>query len=135
VIVDHRPQLDLLDLDDLLLLARLGGFLLRLILVLAVVENFADRRYRVRRDLYEIKPRFLRQGQSGVNFRDALVGAILIDELDLADADLLVDTRPFLGGGLRRSNRATNGSALLKSLRRAVCIHARTYDGMENPRC
>jgi len=28
VIVDHRPELDLLDLDDLLLLAGFGGFFL-----------------------------------------------------------------------------------------------------------
>jgi hypothetical protein len=51
VIVDHRPQLDLLDLDDLLLLARFGGFLLRLIFVFAEIENLADRRDRVWRDL------------------------------------------------------------------------------------
>jgi hypothetical protein len=48
-----------------------------------------------------------------VDFSDALVGAILVDELDLADADLLVDARPLLGGGLRRSDWATNGSSLL----------------------
>jgi len=38
--------------------------------------------------------------------------------LDLADADLLVDARPLLGGGLRRSDRATNGCYLLVLLLR-----------------
>jgi hypothetical protein len=33
--------------------------------------------------------------------------------LDLADADLLVDARPLLGGGLRRSDWTTNGCSLL----------------------
>jgi hypothetical protein len=126
VIVDHRPQLDLLDLDDLLLLARLGRLLLRLIFVLAVIENFADRWDRVRRDLDEVEPGFLRQRQCGADFRDALVGAILVNELDLADADLLVDARTLLGGRLRGSDRATNGSSLLCPLRRAGAVAMRT---------
>jgi hypothetical protein len=113
VIVDHRPQLDLFDLDDLLLLARLGGFLLRLVFVFAEIEDLADRRDRIRRDLYQIEPGLLRQGECGGDFSDALVGAIFVDELDLADADLLVDARTLLGGGLRRSDRATNGFYLL----------------------
>jgi len=64
----------------------------------------------------------LRHGYGGVDFCDALVGAIFVDELDLADADLLVDARPLLGGGLRRSDRATNGYDLLVLLlhRRSV---------------
>jgi hypothetical protein len=37
-----------------------------------------------------------------------VVGAILVNELDLADADLLVDARTLLGGGLRGSDRAAN---------------------------
>jgi len=52
--VDVRPHLDLLDLDGALLLARLGGLFLRLIFVFAVVENFADRRLGIRRDLDEV---------------------------------------------------------------------------------
>jgi hypothetical protein len=33
--------------------------------------------------------------------------------LDLANADVLVDARPILGGGLRQSDGATNGYDLL----------------------
>ena len=113
MIVDHRPQLDLLDLDNLLLLARLGGFLLRLIFVFAEVENFADWRDRIRRDLDEIEPGFLRHGNRCVDFSDAVVDAVFVDELDLADADLLVDARPILGGGLRCFHWTTNGCYLL----------------------
>jgi hypothetical protein len=113
VIVDHRPQLDLLDFDDLLLLARFGRLLLRLILVFAEIEDLADRRDRIGGDLYEIERSLLRQGQRGLDGCDADVGAIFVDELDLADADLLVDARPLLGGGLRRSDWTTNGCSLL----------------------
>ncbi len=48
VIVDGGAHLDLFDLDDLLMLARLGRLLLRLILVFAVVEDLADGRVSLR---------------------------------------------------------------------------------------
>ena len=44
VIVDAGPHLDLFDLDDLLSLARLGGLLLLLVFVFAVVEDLGHRR-------------------------------------------------------------------------------------------
>jgi len=44
VVVDHRPEFDFLDLDDLLFLAGLGLLLLFLVLVLAEVEDLDDRR-------------------------------------------------------------------------------------------
>ena len=113
VIVDHRPQLDFLDLDDLLLLARLGGFLLRLVFVLAVVEDLADGRARIGGDLHEIEAGVLRHGQGVGGIDDPLIGAVFVDELDLADADLLVDARPLLGSRLRGSDRTTNGFCLL----------------------
>ena len=84
---------------------------------------------RVRRDLDQIEPGLLRHGQSGADFGDAVVGAVLVDELDLADADLLVDARPLLGGGLRGSDRATNGCLSPLSLRRTVAIAMRAQVG------
>jgi hypothetical protein len=56
VIVDHRPELDLLDLDDLLFLAGFSRLLLGLELVLAVIQDFGDRGDRIGGDLNEIKP-------------------------------------------------------------------------------
>jgi hypothetical protein len=44
VVVDHRPELDLLDLDDLLFLAGLGLLFLLLEPVFAVIQDLADRR-------------------------------------------------------------------------------------------
>src|SRR5437588_8601496 len=44
VVIDHRPELDLLDLDNFLFLACLSRLLLRLIFIFAVIENFADGR-------------------------------------------------------------------------------------------
>jgi hypothetical protein len=43
----------------------------------------------------------------------------LIDQLDFANTDLLIDARAVLSGGLRGSHWATNGSALLMLLQRA----------------
>ena len=59
VIVDARAHLDLFDLDDLLLLARLGGLLLLLVFVFAVVEDLGDRRIGVGRDLDQVEPGFV----------------------------------------------------------------------------
>ena len=55
MLVDVRTELDFLDLDDLLLLARLIGPLLRLVLVLAIVEDLADRRISIRLDLDKVE--------------------------------------------------------------------------------
>jgi len=55
----------------------------------------------------------LRHGKGCIDLGDAFIGTVFVYELDLANADLLVDARPLLGGGLRRSDRATNGCDLL----------------------
>ena len=54
--VDVGPHLDFLDLDGLLFLAGLGGFLLRLVFEFSEIEDLAHRRCGVRRDFDEIKP-------------------------------------------------------------------------------
>ena len=54
VIVDARAQLDLFDFDDLLPLARFGGFLLFKKSELAVIEKFANRRIGVGTNLDEV---------------------------------------------------------------------------------
>src|SRR5262249_45273168 len=55
VVVDHRPELDLLDLDHLLFLAGFRRLLLRLVFVFAVIENFADGRGCIAGNLYEFE--------------------------------------------------------------------------------
>lgn len=101
MIVDHRPELDLLDLDDLLFLAGFRRLLLRLEFVLAVVQDFGDRRNRIGGDLDKIKPGRLGQPNGGFGQDDTLVVACGIDQLNLAGADLLVDARAAFFGGQR----------------------------------
>jgi len=101
VIVDHRPELDLLDLDDFLFLAGFRRLLLRLELVLAVIQDFGDRRNRIGGDLDQIKPGRLGKPDGGLGQDNTLVVAGGIDQLNLAGADLLVDARAVLLGGQR----------------------------------
>jgi len=94
VIVGIGPgtELDLLDLDDVLLLAGLGLAFLLLVLELAEVHDLADRRFRVRRDLDKIKTGLFghHHGTGGGDDSDVL--AIGADQSDLGAADSLVDT-------------------------------------------
>ncbi len=55
MVVDAGAKLDLLDLDDLLLLAGFGGFLLLKEAELPIVENLADRRIGGGNDLDEVE--------------------------------------------------------------------------------
>jgi len=113
VVVDTGTELDLLDLDDLLVLARLGGLLLRLILEAAVVEELADRRDRLRRDFDQVQSRRFGAIERIEEGDDTDVGAFLVDQLDLGNAtDLSVDARPFLGRR-RCAERTANGRDLL----------------------
>ena len=109
VIIDHRPQLDLLDLDDLLLLAGFGGFLLRGIFILPVIHNLADGRIGIRRNLNKIHARFEGHLDRNHRFDGALVGTILIDQLDLRVTDFIIGARPIFGRDGRGSIGTANG--------------------------
>jgi hypothetical protein len=101
VIVDHGPELDLLDLDDLLFLAGFRRLFLRLELVLAVIQDFGDGRHRIGGDLDEIKPGCLGKPNSGFGQNNTFVVTGGIDQLNLSGADLLVDARAAFFGGQR----------------------------------
>jgi hypothetical protein len=113
VVVDHRPQLDFLDLDDVLFLASLCSLLLRLVLELAVVQELAHGRAGVWGDFDQIKPRGLRHFQRGLDGSRAVVVARCVDQLDLADADLVIDARAVFLNGQRGLHRTANGGYLL----------------------
>jgi len=113
VIVDHRPEFDFLDLDDFLLFSGFGRFLLRLIFVLADIQNLADGRIGIRGDLHEIEPGLNRFLKGALDIDDAVIGSVLVDQLYLADADLLVNARAVLLNGRRGSHRTTNGMVSL----------------------
>ena len=125
--VDVRPHLDLLDLDGALLLARLGGLLLRLIFVLAVIQDLAHRRLGIGRDLDQVEPRLnrARQGFGRGDHADIVAGSV--DELDVRDVDALVDARAALfGGKLRRPSYdvsfSSAGAAAIPALRRGTDV-------------
>ena len=111
--VDVRPEFYFLDLDRLLLLARLGRLLLGLELVATVVEKLGDGWDGIRSDLDEVHARLLRQLKRLGDRHGAEIGALGVDHLDLGDADVLVDARPILGDGRRGSVGSANGGTLL----------------------
>src|SRR6516164_7967181 len=109
VVVDHRPELDLLDLDDLLLFAGFSRFLLRRILELPVVHDLANGRNGIGRDFHEVHAGFERHLDGDDRLDRALVGAVLIDQLDLCVADFIIGTRPVFGSSGRSSVGTANG--------------------------
>jgi hypothetical protein len=111
--VDAGAHLDFLDLDGLLLLARLGRLLLRLELVLAVIEDLDDGRTRVWGDLYKIEPGVLCQLPRFLDLDDPAVLAVMVDQLNLGDSDLVVDPGPFLDGR-GSTKRSANGQFSLR---------------------
>ena len=106
VLRDLRPELDLPDVDLLLVLAR--GLLLLdlLVLVLRVVQDAADGRLGVGRDLDQVEVALLRLAQGLVGAHDPHLLAVLVDEPDLGNADALVDPG---GVALRRLPVETSG--------------------------
>jgi hypothetical protein len=101
VVVDHRPELDLLDLDDLLFLAGLGLLFLLLEPVLAVIQDLADRRRGVWRNLDQIEPGLGGLGQCVCDGEGSEVRTVGADQVNLFDADVLVGAGAvLLDGGL-----------------------------------
>jgi hypothetical protein len=96
--VDVRAHLDFLDLDDLLLLPGLGGLLLALVLEAAEIEDLADRRDRIRRNLDEIETGLCGDLERPLDRYGSVIVALVVDQLNFIDADFLIDPRPVLGG-------------------------------------
>jgi hypothetical protein len=115
VVVDVRAHLDLLDLDDLLVLAGFGRLFLGGVFQLAQIEDLGDRRIGIGRNLNEVQPGLFGEldGFAGGNF--AAVVAVGIDKLDAGDLDVPVSARPFLDGRCC-FERSANGRILLELL-------------------
>jgi len=112
--VDHRAELDLLDLDDLLLLARFGCLLLLLVFVFAKIEDLGDGRIGIRGNFAEIEAGFFSQTQRFADRDNTAVFASGIDQADVRDVDLKIDPRT-IGFRCRRGiERGTGYDALLK---------------------
>jgi hypothetical protein len=106
--VDVGAHLDLLDLDDLLVLARLGSLLLVGVFQLAEIEDLADWRIGIGGNLYEIEAGFLGCEQRVVDRNISEIVAVGRDELDAGDANVPVGARAFLCRR-RRFERSANG--------------------------
>lgn len=111
--IDVRSHFDFFDVDGLLLLARFGGLFLALKLEATVVEDLADGRDGVRRDLYEIEAFPFCKPYGLVDVEGAAVVALGVDQLNPGNADLLVDPWTFFRGRWWCSVRTTNGKLLL----------------------
>ena len=97
------------------------GFLITfglLISELAKIDQAANRGRGIRRYLDEVQPGVLGLLQGNMDLDSPMIVAGLIDELNVASADLLVDARAILDSWLRGSDGAANGSALLLLLLR-----------------
>jgi hypothetical protein len=113
MVVDHRPELDLLDLDDLLFLAGFRLLFLLLEPILAVIQDLADRRHGVGRNLDQVEPGFGGLGQRVCYGDGSEVRTVFVDQVNLANANVFVDALAVLLDGRLRSLRATNGGDLL----------------------
>ena len=131
VIVDinARTDLDFLDFDDLLLFARFGLFLLRLVFHPAKINDLADRQLvimGVAGDDHQVHPGFLSHGERGAGVDFSVIVAFGIDQLDAGSADVTVGLWAALFGG-GGSEWTANGRCLLDyfgkyEMCRAICV-------------
>src|SRR4029078_446685 len=97
MVVDAWPHLHFLDLDYLLLAARVVRFLLLLVLELAEIADLAQRRIGIRRDLDQIELRFLGHVERLAQPDDADHVAGLADQANAGSTDLPVHARTLAG--------------------------------------
>ncbi len=93
-------ELDLFDLNDLLLLTGFGFTLLRFVLKLAKVHDFANRRIGIWRDFDQVEPCLVSHFHGTTRSNNSDVLAICADQADFVGADKFIDARA--GVSLRR---------------------------------
>ena len=94
--VDVRPHLDFLDVDGLLLLAGLVFLFLLLVFELAVVDDLADRRLGVGRNLDQVEADVGSAQARILRWHDADLGTLFVDQADFGNTDHVVDARAFV---------------------------------------
>ena len=106
VLVDGNRELDFLDNDDLLLLARGAVRLIFFVQIFAVILNLADRRDGVGGDFYQVKRALPSHFEGFEGSHDAELLAILVDDADFTGADALIGAdKGFCGTLINRWNR------------------------------
>jgi hypothetical protein len=98
MLADLRPEPNLLELDDLLVLAGLPLLLGLLVLEAAIVEQPADRRDDIGGYLDQVEVLRLGQLERLEGRQDTELLAILADKSNLANADSLVDAKILANG-------------------------------------
>ena len=99
VLVDLRPELDLLDLDDLLMLLGLPGALLFLVLIAPEVHDAAHRRVGRGCNFHQVEPLLAGDRQRLLRRHDAQLLPGVVDDPHLADPDPFVDPRAVFPSG------------------------------------
>jgi hypothetical protein len=99
VVVGRRSKLDFFDRNRDLFFLRFGGFLFLLVEKLAVIDDFADRRFGVRRNFDQILS-FVARSLNGVaRIHHADLPAVFVDDADGRNANPLV-------GAVQRASKA-----------------------------
>src|SRR5687768_1035511 len=96
--VDHRPELDLLDLEDLLLLLGLLLLLLLLVEELPEVHHPADRGDGVGRHLHQVQATLVGDLLRLADVEHAELVSLVVDDPHLAGPDLPVHSRLLVDG-------------------------------------
>ena len=91
VLVDLGPELDFFDVDDLLVLLRFARPLLFLVLILAEIHDPADGRHGGGRNLHQVQPLLLRDGEGLRRRHDAQLLPVIVDDPNFPYADAFVD--------------------------------------------
>src|SRR5262249_20132419 len=99
VLVDLRAELDLLDLDHFLVPPGLPRALLLLVLVFPEIHDAADRRVGRRRDLDQVEPLLLGNGEGLRRRHDAELLARVVDDANFANPDAFVDPHTVVAPG------------------------------------
>jgi hypothetical protein len=95
--VDGRAHLDLLDLDDLLLLAGLGGLFLLFVFVFALVHELDDGGFRFGRNLDQVEAFFFGYCAGFIDADRTVFVAVVSDQKDCAREDIFIYAGPVLG--------------------------------------
>ena len=121
MLVDLGPELDFLDLDDVLVPLRFARALLLLVLILPVIHDPADGRHRRGGDLHEVEPLLPGDGQGLRRGHDAQLLAGVINDADFTNADAFVDAEPVVapaGAITIESDSARKSSEVVQTARR-----------------
>jgi hypothetical protein len=132
MLVGFGSHLDFLEFDPNLLLLRLRRSLGLLILEFAEVHDPANRGFRSRRDLDQIKPLLCGSSEGVGNAQDTKLSTFIVDDPDFTRPDIFVDVRLLLSYGSASFFLGLSAARHVKRCRGQVKKH-RKRPGWANP--